>query len=220
MTDASLEKALQATPFIDADSQSIRAFAGAHAAKGSERERAIALYYAVRDGIRYDMRMFGLDTDIFVASKCLQAPAAFCVPKAITLAAVARASGIPARVGFADVKNHLTTPKMSQLMDTELFLWHAYTSLFIDGQWVKATPAFDIGLCDRHGVKPLEFDGRTDSIFHEFDTAGRRHMEYIRFHGEFDDMPIEIFSAEMRRSYPRMLETLARERAAEQAGRR
>jgi hypothetical protein len=84
----------------------------------------------------------------------------------------------------------------------------------IDGKWVKATPAFDLALCKRHGVKPLDFNGREDSIFREFDAQGRRHMEYVRFHGEFDDLPYEIFVAELRKAYRRMLAHLDNERAA------
>lgn len=206
---------LDPTYFIDSDSPSVRAFAKAHAGEGSDRDRAIRLYYAVRDGIRYDMMTFGLDPAQFVASNCLKTPSAFCVPKAITLAAVARAAGIPARLGFANVRNHLTSPRISRMMDdTDLFRWHAYTSLSIDGKWVKATPAFDIVLCTRHKVRPLDFDGREDSILHPFDGAGRKHMEYVDFLGEFDDLPFETFAAEMRAHYPLMLDTLERERAA------
>lgn len=204
---------LEATRFIDSDSAPVAAFTQKHAGEGSDRDRAIRLYYAVRDGIRYDMTSFGLDPDQFVASECLKAPAAFCVPKAIALAAVARAAGIPARLGFANVRNHLTSPRISRMMDTDLFRWHAYTSLLIDGKWVKATPAFDIALCTRHKVKPLDFDGVEDSILHPFDESGRMHMEYVDFLGEYDDLPFEIFAAEMRAYYPRMLDTLERERA-------
>jgi transglutaminase-like putative cysteine protease len=135
------------------------------------------------------------------------------VPKAIALAAVARAVGVPARIGFADLRNHLTSPKFAALMDDELFRWHAYTALFLEGRWVKATPAFDLARCQRHGVKPLEFDGCNDSIFHEFNPKGRRHMEYSRFFGEYDDLPFEAFTADMRKAYPRMLAYLGGERA-------
>ncbi len=213
MTDVS-EASLGPTRFIDSDSPEIVAFAEEHAGDGDDRERAVRLYYAVRDHVRYDMTAFGLDPEQFVASHCLAAPSAFCVPKAIALAAVARAAGIPARLGFADVRNHLTSPRVAAMMEDDVFRWHAYTALFLDGKWVKATPAFDITLCERHGVMPLDFDGREDSIFHPFDTAGRRHMEYIRFHGEFDDMPYEQFATEMRAAYPRMLAALEQERAA------
>ncbi len=204
---------------MDCDAPEVRAFADRHAGASAEpRERAVRLYYAVRDAIRYDMTTFGLDPSQFKASNCLHAESAFCVPKAIALAAVARAAGVPARIGFADVRNHITSPRFSALMDDDLFRWHAYTALFLEGRWVKATPAFDLALCERHGVKPLEFDGHEDSIFHEFDAKGRRHMEYVRFIGEYDDLPFETFAAEMRKAYPRMLAHLDGERAKRRTG--
>ncbi|MDO9526840.1 MAG: transglutaminase-like domain-containing protein [Gemmobacter sp.] len=209
---------LTATHFIDADSPAIRDYAAQHAGHGDARARAVQLYYAVRDKVRYDIAAFGLDRDAMVASHVLTAASAFCVPKAILLAAVARASGIPARLGFANVRNHLTSPRYAALMDGDLFEWHAYTALQLDGRWVKATPAFDIDLCQRHGVKPLEFDGTVDSVFHEFDTNGRRHMEYVKFIGEFDDLPYDTFALEMNRAYPRLLAALDQDRIARRSG--
>lgn len=207
------DETLRATRFIDSDSPAIRDFAAAAAGSGDPRTRAVNLYYALRDKVPYDMRTFGLDESQFVASNVLTAASAFCVPKAIVLAAAARAAGIPSKVGFANVRNHLVSPRMAAIMDDEVFYWHAYTSLLLDGAWVKATPAFDIQLCRRHGVKPLEFDGREDSIFHPFDQEGRPHMEYVAFIGEFADLPFETFSAEMRMRYPRLLAALDAQRA-------
>ncbi len=208
-----MDDTLKSTRFIDAENAAVREFAARHAGSGDDRSKAVKLYYALRDAIPYDMRTFGLNEEQFVASNVLEAKSAFCVPKAIALAAVTRASGIPSKVGFANVRNHLTSPRLEALMDDDIFRWHAYTSLYLDGKWVKATPAFDIGLCQRHGVKPLDFDGRTDSIFHPFDQEGRRHMEYLDFIGEFDDMPYATFATEMRAAYPRMLKALDEERA-------
>jgi transglutaminase-like putative cysteine protease len=211
--------ASRATAFIDADAPAVVDFVERHAGAGDDRARAVRLYYAIRDSIRYDMTTFGLDPAPFKASNCLAAESAFCVPKAIALAAAARAAGIPARLGFADVRNHLVSPRMAALLDDDVFRWHAYTSIMIEGRWVKATPAFDLGLCERHGVKPLEFDGREDSIFHPFDERGRKHMEYVRFVGEFDDFPYEDFSAAMRAGHPRMLAHLDAERTRDKASR-
>ncbi len=210
------DMALRETRFIDSGHPDVTAFAAPHLRPGDDVATAVNLYYAIRDAVPYDIRAFGLDEDDFVASRVLKAKSAFCVPKAVALAALARAAGIPSRVGFANVRNHLTTPKIAALMDDEVFRWHAYTALWLDGRWVKATPAFDIALCERHGIKPLDFNGREDSIFHPFDRQGRHHMEYLDFIGEFDDLPYETFAAEMRKAYPRMLEALDRERAIRQ----
>lgn len=203
---------LAATVFVDKDDPFVRDYVARHAGTGGARDKAVNLYYAVRDAVAYDMRAFALDEALFVASNALRAKSAFCVPKAVALAAVARAAGIPSRIGFANVRNHLTSPRIAALMDDDLFRWHAYTSLLLDGRWVKATPAFDIGLCERHGVKPLDFDGRADSIFHPFDREGRQHMDYVAFAGEFDDMPHAAFCAQMRQHHPRLLAGMEQDR--------
>ena len=208
-------QSLQPASMVDSHHPAVVAFAREHARGADERERAVALYYAVRDGFRYDPYQFYMSESGLKASRVIENGYGFCVPKAALLAAAARASGVPARLGFADVRNHLTNPRIDAMMEgDDIFRWHAYTSLFLDGKWVKATPAFDIRLCQRHKVKPLDFNGRDDSIFHEFDENGRKHMEYVRFIGEFDDMPYEEFSSEMRKAYPRMLRELAEIRAA------
>ena len=75
----------------------------------------------------------------------------------------------------------------------------------MSGRWVKATPAFDRALCERAGIKPLEFDGETDSLFQPFDPAGRRHMEYLKDRGQYSDVPFDIIKAEFMTSYPGLM---------------
>ena len=163
---------------------------------------ALALYYAVRDDIRYDPYSSSMQREAMRASTTVIKGASYCVPKAILYCACLRAVGIPARPGFADVKNHLSTEKLTRLMGTDVFAWHGYVSLLLDGYWVKATPAFNLELCQKAGVKPLEFDGAVDSIFHEFDAHGRRHMEYIRDRGTFADVPRREMLATFAQTYP------------------
>src|SRR3981189_1668804 len=134
------------------------------------RERAVSLYYAVRDQIRYNPFLDFSNAEVFKASSVLAAEQGFCVGKAALLAACARAASIPARVGFADVRNHLTTPRLAETMGSDLFVYHGYADLYLEGRWVKATPAFNLALCTTFRVKPLEFDGRSDLIFHPFDA--------------------------------------------------
>lgn len=211
------DPSLTPTRFIDSDHPDIVAFAARHAGDGDARSRAVALAAAVRDAVPYSVYAFAVEPEVLTASKVLRAEKSFCVPKAVLLAAVARAAGIPSRIGFADVRNHLAPARFEQLMDSPDFHWHAYAALLIDGRWLKATPAFDAGLCARNGVEPLVFDGTQDSIFQPYDAQGRRAMEYLQFHGEFDDLPYARFSAEMQRIYPRLLATLAAERQARAA---
>jgi transglutaminase-like putative cysteine protease len=177
---------------VASDDVDVVAFAHRHAGNdGGHREQAIRLYYAVRDGIRYDPYTFSLNPDRLHPRFTLSQGRAWCVPKAILLAACCRAVGIPARMGFADVRNHLSTARMRTLMKTDIFYWHGYTAIYLDGCWIKATPAFNIELCHRFRIKPLEFDGCGDAIFHPFDLDGQLHMEYLGYRGEFTDVPIE-----------------------------
>jgi transglutaminase-like putative cysteine protease len=209
-TQEDLAVYLRPTRWLDADHPAVRAFAeGAAGASGTTVERAVRLYYAVRDGFRYDPYAIDLSPEGFAASTTLARERGFCVAKAGLLAAAARAVGIPSRLGFADVRNHLATPRLLETMGTDVFYYHGYTELHLDDRWVKATPAFNVELCRRFGVLPLEFDGRTDSLFQPFDAEGRRHMEYLRDHGTRADMPFEEIRDAMLRRYPRLAEGVA-----------
>ena len=192
-----LEPYLRPTWFIDCDSPGIRRRAEQVVAGAtSDAERAIRLFYVVRDGIRYDPYSITRNPDDYRASTVLGQRAAYCIPKAVVLTALARAVGVPARLGFADVRNHLASEKLLARLGTDLFVFHGFTEVWLAGRWVKATPAFNIELCERFGVRPLEFDGRGDALFHEYSADGRRHMKYVAERGSFADLPFEeIMSA-------------------------
>ena len=196
---------LAATALVDSDHPAILAFAQALAGdtRASQRERAVALYGAVRDRFRYDPYRTDLRPDGIKASQVLANGYGWCVPKAALLAAACRATGIPARLGYADVRNHLSTAKMRETMTTDVFAWHGYTDIWLDGAWRKATPAFNIELCERFGLLPLVFDGVNDSIYHPFDTSGQRHMEYLRQRGAYVEMPLASIMETFREIYPK-----------------
>ncbi len=201
MPDQPTPAHLAPTAAIDSQHLAVQAFAGEHAQGSTERERAVALVHAVRDGFRYDPYRIDLSPHGMRASTVLANGYGWCVPKAVLLAAVARAAGIPARLGFADVRNHLSTERMRQTMKTDLFIWHGYTELWLDGAWRKATPAFNLSLCQKFNLLPLDFDGVHDSIYHPFDASGNRHMEYVRQRGSFDDLPLDRIVADFDRVY-------------------
>ena len=192
--------------FLDSDHPQVIAYAKQHAGDTSDpRAAALRLYATVRDGIVYDPYVNFADPANYRASGVLASGRTFCIGKSALLAACARAIGVPARVGFADVRNHLTSPRLYEKIKTDIFLWHSYTELYLSGRWVKATPAFDRALCERAGIKPLEFDGETDSLFQPFDPAGRRHMEYLKDRGAFADVPFETIKAEFLKAYPGLM---------------
>ncbi|RRJ84436.1 transglutaminase-like domain-containing protein [Aestuariirhabdus litorea] len=206
-----LDTYLTPTPAIDSDHPQVRRFTQV-SVEGIEgvREQAVAIYYAVRDGIRYDPYRIATRLESARASATLANGYGYCVSKAVLMAAMGRVLNIPTRLGFADVRNHLTSDKLREVMGSDLFAWHGYVELWIEGRWVKATPAFNLSLCEKTGVKPLEFDGRTDSIFHPFDASGQRHMEYVTDHGQYADLPLALLLKEYERHYPGIMPELER----------
>lgn len=197
---------LAPTWFIDADHEAVTAFAErAVADAGADADDptsvAVALFHAVRDGIRYDPWANSDDPASFKASSVAGSSANWCVPKSVLLTAAARNRGIPARLGFADVRNHLTSEKLSASMGTDLFIWHGYSELLLGGRWFKLSSAFNIELCRKFGTRVLEFDGTTDALFHPFDESGNRHMEYVNQRGSFDDLPLDRIQADFAEVY-------------------
>lgn len=194
---------LQPTKFIDSDSPLIIEFAR-EAAKdaAAQIEKAVKIFHAVRDQIRYDPYNIDISPENFKASAVLAKKSGFCIEKALLLTAAARALRIPSRLGFADVRNHLTTKRLITLMRTNLFIFHGYSELYLNKKWVKATPTFNRSLCKRFGVHPIDFDGNNDSIFHEFDTEGKKHMEYVNDRGHFADLPYEKIMTTLKDHYP------------------
>jgi transglutaminase-like putative cysteine protease len=191
---------LIATTFLDAEHPTVRAFAGRAVASAVEdRERISRLFTAVRDEIRYDPYQLSHEPQDYIASNVITRGVAYCIPKAVVLTAAARSLGIPARLGFSDVKNHLQSPKLAERMGTDVFVFHGYSELYLNGAWRKATPAFNAELCERFGVPPLTFDGSADALLHPFAADGSAYMEYIHDRGVYADLPLgqilEVFAA-------------------------
>lgn len=198
---------LRPTYYVDCESPDIREFVldvVGGAADLSATEKAVALFDAVRDRIKYDPYNLSLSAADYRASRVVGKPSAFCVPKAIVLAAALRAAGIPAAVGFADVRNHLNSPKLTELMGTDLFIYHGYVVLWLNDKMFKVTPAFNMELCDRFGVRPLIFDGTADALLHEFDQRSQRHMQYVNDRGWSADPPIPRILEDFKITYPKL----------------
>jgi transglutaminase-like putative cysteine protease len=198
---------LQPTAFLDSDHEGVRAFTAAAVGDATtDREKASRLFTAVRDRVWYDPYTVSEDPAHYRASHVLETGRAYCVPKAVLLTAVCRAAGIPARLGFADVRNHLQTETLRARMGgTDLFVYHGYSAILIDGKWLKATPAFNSELCARFGVPPVEFDGEHHALMHAFTANGTQHMEYVRDRGVFDDLPLTEILDALRVTYGPMI---------------
>lgn len=171
----------------------------------SNREVAVALYMHVRDAFLYDPYHLDLTHHGLTASNVLTKKRAWCVEKSSVLAACARKLSIPSRLGYAIVTNHIGVEKLTVYLRRPEIVFHGYVELFIDDQWVKCTPAFDQRICAMSKVAPLDWDGCSDSLFQEYES-GRKFMEYLHFYGDFDDVPIALMNAEMKKFYPHLFQ--------------
>jgi transglutaminase-like putative cysteine protease len=195
--DQKLNIYLEPTETIDSNHEAVIAYAKKTIGSGKDLlKNAVSLYYAVRDGIWYDPYYPFYLLEHYRASNILKSGRGYCVSKASLLCALGRACGIPSRIGFADVRNHLSTKELFKSMGSDLFVYHGFVEFFLEGKWVKATPAFNKELCARHKVAPLEFNGRDDSLFQPYNLEKKQFMEYVDQHGTYSDIPLdEILTA-------------------------
>ncbi len=215
-----IEKYLMPSPTIDSDNESIKKKA-MDLTKGKEtvEDKAKSLFYWVRDNIKYNPLVPVEIFEDYKTSKTFQRGEGFCVEKAAVLAAFARAVGIPTRLHLADIRNYLVSDRLREVMGTNLFSYHGYTELYIGSKWVKATPAFDLKMCQENRIIPVEFDGKNDALFHSHNLDGKLHIEYVADHGHRVDVPVdEILAAWLKHYGVAAQERLNRLRELERAG--
>jgi transglutaminase-like putative cysteine protease len=193
---------LRVTEFLDHDAPEITAFVQRWAPEGEPMARAVALYRAVRDRVTYEV--FGADVsrDALRASQVAARGSGICLHKSVLYAAALRSIGVPSRLLLTDVRNHLSSPRLRELVGGDVFTFHCLTVVHNGQDWVRATPVFNKTLCRLYGMAPLDFDGVHDSVHHPYDLKGRKHMEFLREHGEFDDLPYDLVLTGLRSAHP------------------
>ncbi len=191
------------TDIIDSNHEDIIRFA-AESIKGTGNDsvaQAVKLYYRVRDEIWYDPYVPFYRPEHYLSSKVLKNGRGYCVSKASLLCSLGRVCGIPSRVGFATVRNHLATRQLLAYIGSDLFVYHGFVEFYLNEKWVKATPAFNARLCLKHRVLPLEFNGLEDSVFQPYNLKSELFMEYLTDHGTFADIPVDIIVDAWKEAY-------------------
>lgn len=202
-----LDQYLESTEFLDFQRERVRN--KAHEITdglNSDKEKTIALFYWVRDNIKYNMYTYNPKIKANLkASVTLRRNNGFCMSKAVLLSAIARAVGIPARIRMVDIINHKINPKIIELMGTNVFHCHGISEILINGTWLKLTPVFDKNTALKAGFVPLiEFDGSHDALFESHDEEGNAFVEYVEDYGTYSDLPIEQIVDIFTKAYPNM----------------
>ncbi len=183
---------LNSTFHIDSENEKIKEKAEALTVGcESDIEKAVKLFYFVRDEIPYSLYMISVFRDDFVASKIFDWGKGYCVQKAVLLAALGRAAGIPSRLAFAAIRNYTVPEKIMRLTGDNVFPRHGYNEFFLDGKWVKAAATFNRQLCEKNGLKTVEFNGTEDACLPDTDVEGNPYIEYLEDFGTFEDLPFD-----------------------------
>lgn len=204
--DDQLAQLTASTEFLDYRTAPVQEFIDSvvEDRRDDKQRLAVRLYYAVRDDIFYETYGVDLSRAGLKASNVATHKQGFCLHKSVLYAACCRAVGIPARLHYGNVRNHLASERLREHVGGDIF-FHGLTAVHLNGKWVKATPVFNKLLCRLYGMKPLEFDGTADSLYHPFDEQGHRSMEFLVDHGSFADVPYEFVMENMRRNHPLFL---------------
>ena len=189
-----LEPYLQPTEFFDFNKKIVKNQAiSITEGLSSDKEKAIALFYWVRNKIKYNMTTYiPFIKANFKASVTLRRKNGFCVSKSILLSSFARAVGIPARIHLVDLINHKVSQKVIDFMGTNVMYYHGYSEFLLNNRWVKLTPSFDEGTAIKGKFLPMvEFDGENDAVFPKFDENGELFGEYLTDRGIHADLPLD-----------------------------
>ena len=183
---------LKSTPTIDSDHDMIIQTARSLTRDcSSDEEKAVKLFYFVRDSIKYNIYMISVFIEDFKASRILEWGKAYCVQKAVLFAALGRAAGIPSRLVFAKIRNHKVPDHVFQMFKTNTFPRHGYNQFFLNGRWISTAATFDKILCKKNGLPTVEFDGRMDAILPEKDLKGEPYIEYVEKFPPKEDLPFD-----------------------------
>lgn len=167
----------------------------------SPQEKAAALFIFVRDNITYTPYVDYRQKELYRADRILATESTYCVPKAILLATMARAAGIPSRLRFATIRNHRMPRRLKEALGSDEIHGHGFTELFINERWLTATPAFDKAMSIEQGFTLVEFDGTEDARFHPFDTCGTPHIDYLSYSEPFADFEYDWLMDHFKEQY-------------------
>lgn len=173
----------------------------------SPKEKTKQLYIKVRDTWRYDPYAISFSKEKYKASTIAKKTKGHCIEKSIVLIAGLRALGIPARIHLAKVKNHIGVERLTEKFGTNVLTPHGMVNVYLNGKWLKLSPAFNKSMCRMCNVAPLEFDGETDSFLQEFNSEGKVFMEYLDDYGHFEDVPLDFMVQNAKEHYPHIFNT-------------
>lgn len=160
---------LAATEFSDFTVPEVKNVAQTFAEVANPQERAVRIFYFVRDSIKYSVGNWNKK-----ASETLRLGHGTCTNSANLFVALARANGIPAGYGIMKVKGDtyfgpVVPPELSDNISS--VSTHIYAYAYLNNTWVKCDPSDDSVLSESiQHLNPqstkIEWDGTSDATLH------------------------------------------------------
>jgi len=203
-------EALLPQTFIDSASPELQALA-ALITEGSvsKRELAIRAFEHIRDSVPYEF-MAKFRPDQYRAMHVLDAGRGFCVQKAVLLAALLRACGIPSALVLGNLKDHTMPRRIVKALGTNVMHGHGFTAVWLDGEWLLVDASHDARFATRKGYELVSWDGACDALIAATALDGRRHAQFVALQGVFLDLPFEALLKLFAEAYAEFdLEALA-----------
>ena len=182
---------LRPTYCIDSDAKPIvRKASELTASIRNSRDKVLRIFAFVRDEIPYNFAPDVRNRSHFKASHTLEMGNGFCMQKAALFAALCRASGIPARIGFQDIRDYMIVGDFLRLMGTNELSHHGMNAVFLNGRWVMADCTLDSGLANRKRYRLVEFDGARHALLPKTSRTGKPHFDILKQYRFYNDTPL------------------------------
>jgi transglutaminase-like putative cysteine protease len=194
LVDLDPASALEPSARIDSDHPAIRGRARALTQGTTDSDEVVgALFAYVRDAIAYDMAPDLSGDDPWRASDTLARRRGFCQQKAVLLAALLRAAGIPAALSFQVLRSHQIPPHYAEFLGGQDMDVHGLNLVHLGGVWRRIDATLDRALCDRRGYRLVEYrPGDDDLLLPKTTLSGDQHFEIIEELGHYLDVPEDL----------------------------
>ncbi|MDD4333475.1 MAG: transglutaminase-like domain-containing protein [Patescibacteria group bacterium] len=168
VNNQNLENFLKPSHYCDCDSENIINKAKEITANcKTNRDRAVKIFYWVRDNIPYTFGRWDKKASVILNEK-----KGMCTSKAVLLVSLLRAVGIPAGFGVLEVKGREYLGVIALSIFTKVIKKtsiHIYGGAFLNGKWVKIDPSADYLLSAKTSyfnptTQLVDWDGRADAM--------------------------------------------------------
>jgi len=158
-------------------------------------DQARCLFVYVRDRDAYDFAPILRSRASWRAVDTIARGKGFCQMKAVLLASLLRAVGVPSAIGLQHLRDDvLVRPHFEAFLPGGVIPFHGLTWVYLDGAWMPCDATLDKALCERRGYRTVAFDPGVagSGLLPTTRLDGARHFDVMMSFGPWEDLPHEV----------------------------